>query len=593
MAVADEPQQATPPAPPVIRRLSIERFRGISTLTWRPGAGVNIILGGGDVGKTTILEAIALLLSPTNVGTVSETDYHARNVSAGFSIEAVMSLPVDSGINDQIRASWPWIWNGVDAVVPAADAEGEVVGDAVYRLRVRGTGDLELAFEVVQPDGNTDPLSVRLRRSIGLVRLGGDERGDRDLRLVHGSALDRLVSDNALRSRIAAALADTDIEEQLLPAGKEALQALDDAFTDEGLPDILGLSIIGGPGPSIASLIGLTADKDDVSLPLTTWGAGTRRLSALAIASHNQTQAPITIVDEVERGLEPYRQRRLIEKLQAARSQVFLTTHSPSAIAAGSRSRFWFVDHASRVGPLDEAKIARHRASDPAAFLSRFAIIAEGKTEVGFVTVLLERALGSRLDHYGIHVSDGGGHEATLDLLEALADGGVAFGGFADDEGLHPSRWQSLLTTQGAKLFRWTTGCLEENIIGAVPDRSLEAFTADPENDKTGMRQRSLARRLGIDDKSFPALRGAAGAGLRDVIVAAACGSVPDGTPDDEKKQFKSDAQTWFKTFEGGKELADKMFGLGLWPTFRDRLLPFCNAVLEAVGHDEIADIAS
>jgi hypothetical protein len=106
------------------------------------------------------------------------------------------------------------------------------------------------------------------------------------------------------------------------------------------------------------------------------------------------------------------------------------------------------------------------------------------------------------------------------------------------------------------------------------------------------MRQRSLARRLGIEDKSFPALRGAAGAGLRGVIVAAACGAVPDGTPDDEKKQFKSDAQTWFKTLEGGRELTDKMFSLGLWPAFRDRLLPFCNAVLEAVDHEEIEDIA-
>ena len=588
----DELPQETPPAPPVIRRLSIERFRGVSALTWLPSPGVNVILGGGDVGKTTILEAIALLLSPTNAGTISDTDYHARNVSAGFSIEAVMSLPADSGINDQVRASWPWRWNGTDAVVPAGDAEGEDTSEAVYRLRVRGTEDLELAFEVVQPDGDADPLSVGLRRSIGLVRLGGDDRGDRDLRLVQGSALDRLVSDNALRSRIAAALAETDIEEQLLPAGKEALQRLDDRFTHEGLPDILGLSIIGGPGPSIASLIGLTADKNDVSLPLTNWGAGTRRLSALTIASHNQRQAPITIVDEVERGLEPYRQRRLIEKLQAGHSQVFLTTHSPSAIAAGSRSRFWFVDHAGRVGPLEEAKIARHRASDPTAFLSRFTVVAEGKTEVGFVTALLETVLGSGLDQHGIHVSDGGGHEATLDLLEALAEGGVAFGGFADDEGLHPTRWQRLTTTQGAKLFRWTTGCLEENIIGAVADGSLEALTADPENDKTGMRQRSLARRLGVDDKSFPALRAAAGAGLKELIVAAACGTVPVGTAEDEKKQFKSDAQTWFKTVEGGRELAGKVFDLGLWPTFKDQLLPFFNAVLGAVSRDEIEDIA-
>lgn len=586
----DQPQ-AVPPAAPIVRRLTIERFRGIEALTWHPAPGVNVILGGGDVGKTTVLEAIALLLSPTNAGTISDTDYYRRDVGASFAIEAVVSLPGDSGINDQVRAAWPWHWNGSDAVVPAADGEGEA-GEPVYKLRVRGTSDLELAFEVLQPDGSADPLSVALRRSIGLVRLAGDDRGDRDLRLVQGSALDKLVSDSALRSRIAKALASTDIEEELLPAGRKALEDLDDAFTDEGLPDILGLSIIGGPGPSIASLIGLTAAKDDVSLPLTMWGAGTRRLSALAITAFNQRSAPITIVDEVERGLEPYRQRRLIGKLQDGSAQVFLTTHSPSTIAAAAKSRFWYVDAAGKIGRLDEAKIARHRANDPAAFLSRFAVVAEGKTEVGFVSRMLEKALGSSLDQHGIHVSDGGGNESTLDLLEALAEGGLAFGGFADNEDIHPVRWQMLITGQGGKVFRWAEGCLEDNIVGAVADASLEALAADGEGKKTGQRLRTLQERLGTLDKSFASLRAAApGDRLREVMIEAAKGTVPDGTAEEDRNHLKSHAQTWFKSLDGGRELADKMFAFGLWPAFKDRLLPFCNAVLAEVGIDAVADI--
>jgi putative ATP-dependent endonuclease of OLD family len=586
-----EQPQAAPPAAPIIRRLTIERFRGIGGLTWHPAPGVNVILGGGDVGKTTVLEAIALLLSPTNAGTISDTDYYRRDVAASFVIEAVVSLPENSAINDQVRAAWPWQWNGTDGVVPAAEGEGEA-GEPVYKLRVRATSDLELAFEVLQPDGSADPLSVALRRSIGLVRLAGDDRGDRDLRLVQGSALDKLVSDNALRSRIATALAGTDIEEELLPAGKKALEDLDDAFTDEGLPDILGLSIIGGPGPSIASLIGLTAIKDDVSLPLTMWGAGTRRLSALAITAFNQRSTPITIVDEVERGLEPYRQRRLIGKLQDGSAQVFLTTHSPSTIAAAAKSRFWYVDAAGKIGRLDAAKIATHRANDPAAFLSRFAVIAEGKTEVGFVCRLLEKALGSGLDQHGIHVSDGGGNDSTLDLLEALAEGGVAFGGFADNEDVHPVRWQTLIARHGGKVFRWAEGCLEDNIVRAVADASLEALAADSEGKKTGQRLRTLQERLGTADKSFATLRAAApGDRLREVIIQAAKGTVPDGTAEDDRNHLKSHAQTWFKSLDGGRELADKMFAFGMWPAFRERLLPFCNAVLAAVDIDAIADI--
>jgi hypothetical protein len=56
---------------------------------------------------------------------------------------------------------------------------------------VCGTGDLELTYEIVQPDGTVGMLPVALRRRMGLVRLGGDDRSERDLRLVQGSALDR------------------------------------------------------------------------------------------------------------------------------------------------------------------------------------------------------------------------------------------------------------------------------------------------------------------------------------------------------------------------------------------------------------------
>ena len=107
-----------------------------------------------------------------------------------------------------------------------AGAAGLVKGEPVYRLRVRGTEDLELAYEIVQPDGTADTLSTGFRRSIGLVRLGGDDRNDRDLRLVQGSALDRLLSDKALRSRLASELAKSDVTERLTDEKKKALEAL-------------------------------------------------------------------------------------------------------------------------------------------------------------------------------------------------------------------------------------------------------------------------------------------------------------------------------------------------------------------------------
>ena len=580
---------------PAIRLLTIKRFRGIKELTWRPAPGLNVILGGGDMGKTTILDAIALLLSPSNPTILSDTDYHGRNIQDGFAVEAVMTLPPDSGINVQFKPSWPWEWNGDDAVVPTIDEDASSTQDPVYRLRVRGTEDLELVYEIIQPDGNSESLTTGLRRAIGLVRLGGDDRNDRDLRLVHGSALDRLLSDKGLRSRMAATLAKTEFKTHLAGDNNQALMALEGAFVSQELPHGLDLAMIGGHGPSIASMVGLTALRDGVQLPLASWGTGTRRLSTLTIAEQNRGQTPVTVVDELERGLESYRQRTLVHRLRDKGSQVFATTHSPFVIAAGDCAAFWFVDRKGTVGPLDGKKIERIRSKDPSVFLSRLAVIAEGATEVGFVTGLLERALGAPIHTHGIYVSDGGSNETVLDLLEALIKGGLQFAGFADNENKHPTRWQEVADVLGPLLFQWSSGCIEQNIIPAVPVDKLEALLTHTDDDHiTNMRLRTLADRVGIGDKSFAALSSTA-TDLHTVMVEAAIGYVPPDKKEikSERKTYEKHAQLWFKSREGGLELEAKLFDLGVWRQFADQLLPFCNAVRSSIALPPITDLSS
>src|SRR5208337_4625805 len=182
------------------------------------------------------------------------------------------------------------------------------------------------------------------------------------------------------------------------------------------------------------------------------------------------------------------------------------------------------------------------------------------------------------------------GHESTLGLLEALAEGGLRFGGFADDEGKHPTRWQKAAETLDKLLFRWTSGSIEENVIGAVPDEKLEALLTDPEDDKAGMRLRTLADRLGIQGKHFQTIKAKAGSSLKALILGAALGTVPADRAT-EKKQYQSHAQTWFKSVKGGRELAEKVFSLGVWPSMQSKLMPFCNAVRKAVDLAEIQDL--
>jgi putative ATP-dependent endonuclease of OLD family len=572
------------PEAAVIRRLKIERFRGVKSLTWFPSAGVNVLLGGGDVGKTTILEAISLLLSPTNTVVISDADYYGRDVTAEFAIEAVLSLPVHVEINQQQRMAWPWEWKDGELKTPQFEEGAAAAQDVVYCVRVRGTPESELAYEIVQPSGETDTFSVALRRGIGLVRLGGDDRNDRDLRLVQGSALDRLLDDKGLRGRLGAMLGKEDFHEKLKDESKAVLTALDSTFKKKTLPSSLGLGLTGGPGLSLGALVGLTAEKDDVALPLASWGAGTRRLASLAIAGSLQSDYPITVVDELERGLEPYRQRRLIAELEQTSCQVFVTTHSAPVIHGSQKAALWYVDNTGAVAELKGAAVDRLRKSDPEAFLSKLTILAEGPSELGFTEVLVSRAVEGDPLAQGFWGTPGGGNEEALALLETLSKAGLLFGGFADNEGANAGRWAAVKAKLGDLLFRWDAGALEDNVIPLFKD-NLPALIEDPTGAKTGYRYRTLSVRLGIESAAWDDIRAKAGDELVSVIIAAAAGRIPADMQDaGTKKAWKSHSQDWFKTRRGGRELADKVLRLGAWPKLQDKLLPFLNAVRKAAG---------
>ena len=494
--------------PAVIRRLLIERYRGIKKLDWWPDPGLNVILGAGDVRKTTILDAIALLLSPSNAIVITDTDFWCRNLEADFSIRAIISLPLDSGINTQPTMVGPWDWNGKTAVAPTLPEDGApspALQSPVYKVMVRGTPELDLTYEIVQPHGISISFSPNLRRAIGVVRLGGDDRNDRDLRLVQGSSLDRLLADKTLRSRLGVEFSKDDVTGELQEDGQTALKALDESLSNQSLPHALGLGLNLGQGQSVSALIGLTSNSLGFRLPLTNWGAGTRRLTSLAVAQSCRTGSPITLIDEAERGLEPYRQRALVSTLAQGAAQVFMTTHSGTVLSAAQPSVVWHLNSNGNIGKLDPEKTAKHRQRDPEAYLARLAIICEGATEVGFASHLLRTKLDDDLAGRGIRLSDGGGHEICLQLLRELSSAGFVFGGFADNEGKGEKMWATLKGSMGDLLMQWPEGCTESQVIQNVPEDKLEILVEDPEHDLTQPRINTLIDRIrrGQPDVSF------------------------------------------------------------------------------------------
>lgn len=566
-----------------IRQLHIKGFRGIANLKWNPHAGMNIILGGGDCGKSTILEALGLLFSPSGNRSLTESDFWNKKSEDGFSIEATMYVSDDFEFSAGTKIYWPWEWDGENPVLPAAEAdEVPEAQSPVFKVAVSATSDYELSWEIIQPDDSREYFPVGLRRKIGMVELTSDDRNDRDLRLVYGSALDRLISDNSLRSKIGHTISQIPLKDSLSDSAKQALDELDGSLQKEHLPSGLDLGVTSSQGISIGSLIGLLASKGDVSLPLSNWGAGTRRMAALQISAAKDSETLLTAIDELERGLEPYRLRQLVSSLLKSDSQSFVTTHSPVAISCSEGAQLWYVDAAGSLGKLDREKTATHQRRDPETFLSRVSVIVEGETEVGFINDILKALFGGNPLDAGVRVSLGQGDDQLLDLLESLNQSGVKFAGFVDNDGKNPDRWTWLKEAMGERLFRWPDGCTETNILSLLPNYYLESLFKDKDGDWDGYRLRSIATRIGIENKSFKEIEVAANGQLRELIIAAATGDNKGVDDKGEKKSWKKHAQSWFKKADGsgGRELLGHLMQSGKWEDLEETLRPFFNSVL-------------
>jgi energy-coupling factor transporter ATP-binding protein EcfA2 len=173
-----------------IRRLSIERFRGLDRLTFSPGPRT-VILGPNNSGKTTVIEALDLLLhsglgrprpSPT------ELDYFLRRPADGFSIEAVLgalSEPFAAEVREHLEG-----WNAEsDEVIPEPGGDGI---ESVVRVRVRGDENFDLVHEFAKPESEGVRFPPRLRAQLGWVFDGRMREPARQLNFFQGGLLERL-----------------------------------------------------------------------------------------------------------------------------------------------------------------------------------------------------------------------------------------------------------------------------------------------------------------------------------------------------------------------------------------------------------------
>jgi len=494
-----------------IRRLKIERFRGIEKLVWHPGPGINCLIGPGDVGKSTILDAIDVVLSPAPGRVASEHDYFEGDVAAGFKIEILVGK-----LNEEVLSAWPvapvWRWLADEERVQADPDSG---GEGVFCFRAQGTDDLEVEHVAIDPSGGEMPLSPSKRQAFGLSKIGSAGAAYRELRMSRGSLLSRNIPPEQLRSLVTEAMQATrdqfTVSDETSARLQELSQALKAIAPEAGELD---LAMLSPRGQNLLGMVGLFATAGKTSVPLASAGLGTQQLALFTLARLLISASPLFVIDEIEGGLEPFRQRDLVARVRrtiGASGQAFITTHSPAVVGEMAIDELYRVDPpaegASRVAALPKG-LETIRRSDPEALLCRIPIILEGQTEMGLLQPLLEEKAGgadTTLGALGIRLVDGGGQPKVFGVTDALVNAGQRFGAFLDDETEHKGR-RAALAAADCVAFRGYTNarCLEEALSKQLSIEKLDALICTPDangRDRSTSRYQQLNESLGSQSR--------------------------------------------------------------------------------------------
>jgi hypothetical protein len=423
----------------VIRRVSLRRFRGFERLEWHPQPGLNCLVGPGDTGKTTILEAIGRAVSPAPGGPASEHDYFERRTEDGFEIELVIG-DLSPELKGSFRPPALWGWQGEEQPLRQAPLE---TTEPVLRLLVRGTADLELEHRLLSPDGEELFFSVDKRRLFGLCRVGDARGSAREFRMARGSLLERTLGREDVRGAAAVAVRNASKALQLPQEVEGRLKTLGDVLSSNGVAhDPVTLEVLSPPGQSLLGLLGLALGLRGEAIGLSYAGQGTQRLASFVLARELALSPPLVVVDEVELGLEPYRRRLLVQQLRellAGGGQAFLTTHSSTVLSELEVEEVhrlaWHRQDGDGDGDADgtqlvprltrlSSSLAKTKDADPEALLCRLPVVCEGQTERELLRVLLEqhaKAAGYSLAALGIQLVDGGGQPNVFPISTRTA----------------------------------------------------------------------------------------------------------------------------------------------------------------------------
>jgi len=474
----------------VIRHIEIQNFRTIKNLSWHPKPGLNCIIGPGDSGKSTLLDAIDLTLGARRSYSFNDADFYQLNTQVPLSITITLG-----DLEDELKSieSYGFFLRGYNATTQAIVDEPDSDTETVLTIKLTVDSNLDPDWRLYSERAEADGLERRLpwkhRELLSPARLG--TTAHQNFAWGSRSILNKLSEETFDVSAVLAQLGRQTREafaQQQVDGVAGVLQQVQDISNDLGVPvgnlrallDVNGISLSNGA---------ISLHNSD-NTPLRQLGTGSSRLliSGLQKAA---SRSKVIIVDEAEYGLEPYRITRFLNELgakdAAPTQQVFITTHSPYVLRELQAQQL----HVMRCPTLAEVVFGqdniRHMIHSlngeglqqatlracAESFFSKSVIVCEGKTEIGIVRgidLYCQDIGAATITSKGVHCADGGG-DAMFARAEIFSTLGYPTAIFKDsDKAAQHYEHSARAIAAGISVFEWNHNrATEDTIFAACP----------------------------------------------------------------------------------------------------------------------------
>lgn len=418
-----------------VARLTIQNFRGIRSARL-DFDGHALLLGMNNIGKSTICEALELVLGPDRLsGTppVQEFDfYNAHYLQADGETPVPIEIEVTLiSLSDEIAnkcAAYAQHWH-LDEKRILEPGEIDKVDDPrvceCLRLKTiaqynRDEDEFEARTVFVdgpaRPDGDRPDVSKTIKRLLGFLHLRALRTGTRALSLERGSLLDVILRQRGIRTGIWESVIkrlrelDPPVDggsTALAPLLKNIEQRISQYIHIESDSRATQLFVSQLTREHLRKTISFFLATSLGQAPVPFQEAGTGTLSTLVLAlltfiAEMKKDNVIFAMEEPEMALAPHTQRRIANYLLGNTTQCLVTSHSPYVIERFDPSNIQILRKDS-TGELTSISVPgssvlkgktyrRHaRRGLAEAMLGRGVIVAEGITEKDILLAAAEK----------------------------------------------------------------------------------------------------------------------------------------------------------------------------------------------------------